>query len=67
MNSVLYTLCVVLRTLGVVLQPFMPETMSKLLDYLGLDEARSLAVLDTALVEGTALPTPTGLFPRVGV
>ncbi len=65
MNTVLYTLCVVLRVLGVVLQPFMPETMGKLLDYLALGEDRALAVLDTPLVEGTALPAPSGLFPRV--
>ena len=65
MNTVLYTLCEVLRALGVVLQPFMPETMAKLLDYLGLGDDRSLAVLNTPLVEGTALPTPIGLFPRV--
>ena len=65
MNSVLYTLCQVLRVLGVVLQPFMPETMGKLLDYLGLGEERSLAVLNAPLAEGTALPTPSGLFPRV--
>lgn len=65
MNSVLYTLCVTLRSLGVVLQPFMPETMSKLLDYLALGEERTLAVLNTPLAEGTALPAPSGLFPRV--
>ncbi|HTQ72635.1 MAG TPA: methionine--tRNA ligase [Acidocella sp.] len=65
MNTVLYTLCVVLRVLGVVLQPFMPETMGKLLDYLALGEDRALAVLEAPLVEGTALPAPSGLFPRV--
>lgn len=65
MHSVLYTLCGVLRVLGVVLQPFMPETMGKLLDYLAVGPERSLKILDTALVEATPLPTPTGLFPRV--
>ncbi|MDE1895830.1 MAG: methionine--tRNA ligase [Rhodospirillales bacterium] len=65
MNTVLNTLCEVLRTLGVVLQPFMPETMSKLLDYLGLSKDRSLSVLNTPLIEGTPLPPPAGLFPRV--
>ena len=65
MHSVLYTLCEVLRVLGVVLQPFMPETMGKLLDYLGLGKDRSLAVLNAPLVEGTMLPAPSGLFPRM--
>jgi len=65
MNTVLSTLCSVLRTIGVVLQPVMPDTMSRLLDFVGVGEGRGLDVLDTPLVEGTPLPTPTGLFPRV--
>ena len=65
MNSVLYTLAAVLRVVGVVLQPFMPETMDKLLDYLGVGTDRSLAILDAPLAEGTPLPAPAGLFPRV--
>ena len=65
MNSVLYVLCATLRSIGIVLQPFMPELMSRLLDYLGLGEDRSLAILDTPLAEGTTLPAPTGLFPRI--
>src|SRR5271165_5837506 len=46
MNSVLYTLAAVLRVVGVVLQPFMPDTMGKLLDYLGVGADRSLFILD---------------------
>ncbi|MBB5372390.1 methionine--tRNA ligase [Acidocella aromatica] len=65
MNTVLYTLASVLRSVGVVLQPFMPETMGKLLDYLGVGEDRSLTILEARLAEGTALPAPSGLFPRV--
>lgn len=65
MNSVLYTLCVVLRTLGIVLQPFMPDSMAKLLDYLAVGEDRSLKVLASPLVEGSSLPAPSGLFPRI--
>ncbi len=57
--------CAVLRVVGVVLQPFMPDTMGKLLDYLGVGADRSLAILDTPLAEGTPLPAPAGLFPRV--
>ena len=65
MNSVLYTLCVVLRVLGVALQPFMPDTMDKLLDYLAVGKDRSLQILTVPLAEGTSLPAPSGLFPRV--
>jgi methionyl-tRNA synthetase len=65
MNTVLNTLVQVLRVIGVVLQPFMPGIMAKLLDYVGMGEDRALTALDTPLAEGTPLPTPTGLFPRV--
>ena len=65
MDSVLYTLAAVLRVVGVVLQPFMPDTMGKLLDYLGVGADRSLSILDAPLAEGTPLPAPSGLFPRV--
>lgn len=65
MNSVLYTLCAVLRVLGVALQPFMPDTMDKLLDYLAVGKDRSLQVLTQPLAEGTSLTAPSGLFPRV--
>ena len=65
MNSVLYALCSTLRTIAVVLQPVMPELMGRLLDYLGLGAERGLAILETPLAEGTALPAPSGLFPRI--
>jgi methionyl-tRNA synthetase len=65
MNCVLYTLCATLRTIGVVLQPFMPDLMGKLLDYLGLGAERGLAILEAPLAEHTPLPPPAGLFPRI--
>ncbi|MDD2704064.1 MAG: methionine--tRNA ligase [Acidocella sp.] len=66
MNTVLYVLASVLRVVGIVLQPFMPDTMAKLLDQLGQGaDARQLAALHTPLAEGTPLPAPAGLFPRV--
>jgi methionyl-tRNA synthetase len=66
MNTVLYVLAAVLRVVGIVLQPFMPDTMAKLLDQLGQGgDARQLAALETPLAEGTPLPAPAGLFPRV--
>ncbi len=65
MNTVLFTLVGVLRTVAVLLQPFMPESAGRLLDQLGVArDARQLAALDTPLVEGTKLPAPAGLFPR---
>ena len=66
MQTVLYVLACVLRTVAILLQPFMPDSMGKLLDQLGVaPEARQIAALDAPLAEGTALPAPVGLFPRI--
>jgi methionyl-tRNA synthetase len=65
MNTVLFVLVSVLRHIAILLQPFMPDSMDKLLDQLGVPiEARQLAALQTPIVEGTALPAPAGIFPR---
>jgi methionyl-tRNA synthetase len=65
MGHVLRVLATTLRGIAVVLQPFMPATMARLLDQLGVPpDARQLAALDHALADGTPLPPPQGLFPR---
>jgi methionyl-tRNA synthetase len=65
MATVLYVLVETLRGVGLVLQPFMPESMGKLLDQLAVPaDARDFAALGRALVPGTALPPPSGIFPR---
>jgi len=63
MNTVLSVLVEVLRTVGVLLQPFMPGSASRLLDQLGVVD-RSLAGLEVPLEAGVVLPAPVGLFPR---
>ncbi|MCW5771975.1 MAG: methionine--tRNA ligase [Rhodospirillaceae bacterium] len=65
METVLYVLCEALRRIALVVQPFMPGSMAKLLDQLGVAaDARNFASLDAALVPGTPLPEPRGIFPR---
>jgi methionyl-tRNA synthetase len=65
MNTVLFTLVSVLRTVAILLQPFMPDRMEKLLNQLAIpDSERRLDSMDTPLAEGTPLPPPIGLFPR---
>jgi methionyl-tRNA synthetase len=55
----------VLRAIATVLQPFMPDSMTKMLDQLGVPaDARTLAGLGAALPDGVALPAPQGVFPR---
>ncbi len=67
METVLYVLAEVLRLIGLILQPFMPDTMGKLLDQLAVvPDARSFACFTEkyALRAGQDLSPPQGLFPR---
>lgn len=65
MAAVLRVLADTLRCVATVLQPFMPGSMSRMLDQLGVPEdARTLAALGTPVPDGTPLPAPQGIFPR---
>lgn len=67
MQVVLYVLAEVIRHLAILTQPFMPESSAKLLDQLAVPvERRNFAALTAmaALVPGTKLPKPEGVFPR---
>ena len=65
MGSVLRVLVDGLRVVATVLQPYMPRSMARMLDQLGVDPAlRDLAALATPLADGTVLPPPAGVFPR---
>jgi methionyl-tRNA synthetase len=65
METVLRLLVDVLRGVATVLQPFMPDSMARMLDQLGVPaDARGLADLMTPLPAGTPLPAPAGIFPR---
>lgn len=65
MNVVLRTLTDVIRVLATCLQPFMPESMGKLLDQLGVHaEERDFASLQQAIPAGRSLPAPSPVFPR---
>ncbi|HET9148087.1 MAG TPA: methionine--tRNA ligase, partial [Acetobacteraceae bacterium] len=65
MGAVLRELCSVLRVIGVLLLPFMPDSMAKLLDQLYVpDGLRNIAGLSQPMVDGVALPPPVGIFPR---
>lgn len=67
MNTVLYVTAEVLRNVGLMMQPFVMDTAAKLLDLLAVPiEARSFGFFGSAhsLKAGTALPAPSGIFPR---
>ena len=65
MNSVLYTVAETVRRISIMCQPFMPESSGKLLDLVAVPhDKRDFAHIDDALVGGTVLPKPEGVFPR---
>jgi methionyl-tRNA synthetase len=68
MATVLWVLAETVRHLATLTQPFMPEASAKLLDLLAVAEPdRGFAALGAEgarLVPGTALPAPSGVFPR---
>jgi methionyl-tRNA synthetase len=65
MQTVLRVLLETMRVIAVLLQPFMPDTMAKMLDQLGVaEDARQIADLEPLMVEAAALPAPFGIFPR---
>jgi methionyl-tRNA synthetase len=65
MRTVLWVLAETIRRLAIYVQPVVPGAAAKLLDQLAVPEAaRDFAALETALVPGTPLPKPEGVFPR---
>jgi methionyl-tRNA synthetase len=67
METVLWTTAETVRRVGILVQPYMPESAGKLLDLLAVPEdARSFAHVGDAhaLVPGAELPPPQGVFPR---
>jgi methionyl-tRNA synthetase len=64
-RAVLYTTCEVVRIAALLVQPVMPDSAAKLLDLLGQNGSqRAFTAVGTRLAPGTALPQPSGVFPR---
>ncbi|WP_313618170.1 methionine--tRNA ligase [Agrobacterium sp.] len=67
MGTVLYVTAEVVRQIALLLQPFMPDSTTKLLDLVAAPAGkRDFAALGEAgrLVPGTPLEAPTPVFPR---
>jgi methionyl-tRNA synthetase len=67
MATVLYVAAEVLRHVAILAQPVMPGAMGRLLDLLAVPaDGRSFAALGAGgrIAPGTALPTPSAIFPR---
>ena len=67
MATVLYVLAETIRHLGILTQPVMPDASARILEQLAVpEEARGFDRLGPAhaLMVGTPLPPPCGVFPR---
>jgi methionyl-tRNA synthetase len=65
MAAVLYTMAETVRRIALMTQPFMPASSAKLLDLVAVpDGKRGFDAIGDALVSGTSLPAPSGVFPR---
>jgi methionyl-tRNA synthetase len=67
MQTVLFVCAETLRRLAVVTQPFMPHASARMLDQLCVPESHRIfaaMTADHAVVPGTLLPAPVGVFPR---
>src|SRR5262249_45275907 len=66
MATVLYVTAEVLRQIGILVQPYMPQSAAKLLDLLAVaPDRRSFVYLATRLEATVRLPEPRPIFPRV--
>lgn len=64
-DVVLYHAAEAVRRLALLVQPAMPASAAAMLDQLSIGaDARTFATWDQALVPGTLLPPPVGVFPR---
>lgn len=64
MATVLFVTLEVVRTVTTLVQPVMPTAAGRLLELLGLPRVVPFEAIATALVPGSPLPAPTGVFPR---
>lgn len=68
METVLYVLAESIRNIAVMLQPVTPVAAGRILDQLSVpQDARGFSFIGPAhaLKQGTVLPTPSGVFPRI--
>jgi methionyl-tRNA synthetase len=64
-DTVMWVLAETIRRVTLLVQPFMPQSASKILDQLAVPaEGRAFSAFDQELAPGTVLPKPQGVFPR---
>ncbi len=68
MRKVLYILAETIRYIAILLQPFMPDSASKILDQLSVSKHErdfSCLNMERALKPGTSIIEPQAIFPRI--
>lgn len=66
MATVLYVTMEVLRIVGILVQPIMPDSAARILELLG-GPAHEFSDIGTRIVAGTPLPAPSPVFPKYEV
>jgi methionyl-tRNA synthetase len=67
MADVLWVLCEVIRVVALMLQPYMPQSMERLLDLIGVESNHrhfDQISADASLAGATPLSKPEPVFPR---
>jgi methionyl-tRNA synthetase len=68
MASVLATTLDAARRITLLVQPFIPDSASRLLDLLGVEtENRDFSAISQSVQADTQLPAPIGVFPRIAL
>jgi methionyl-tRNA synthetase len=69
LTAIMYNLLAALRTIAILLTPFMPQTAEKILRQIGVDKPSALDLAsirkDDALTAGNPLTRGESLFPRI--
>ncbi|UYN97736.1 MAG: methionine--tRNA ligase [Enhydrobacter sp.] len=64
-DTVLWVLAETIRRVTLLVQPFMPDSATRILDQLAVAAGtRGFSSFDVELAPGTVLPKPQGVFPR---
>ncbi|ORI27101.1 methionine--tRNA ligase [Rhodococcus sp. 1168] len=66
MATVLYVTMEVLRIVGILVQPIMPDSAARILELLG-SPAREFSDIGTRILAGKPLPAPSPVFPKYEV
>jgi methionyl-tRNA synthetase len=69
LTAIMYNLLMALQAIAILISPFMPQTAGKILQQIGVDESKKLALAsvykENVLTAGNPLTRGESLFPRI--